>query len=371
MKKWNQWATAAAVAAAIAGGAGLGTASAASMRTVYVNDDGPTNAASKGSCAKPNYATIQAAVDDLTVKRVLVCAGTYTEFVKVERSLTLEAKPGATIRSPLVGVDEHNAIVAFNGPQRSRISGFTISGAGSGIYAGIRTQGYVPDEGEAGPTYVSVSKNSVTDIKVGIAIYKGEANVEDNTVERYRVMGIEADGGDRAGTFAQIDGNTVRGQGAGGESETQIGIRLDETDADVEDNIISGNIGGGPDALGFGIVSEYANASIRDNTLTDNQIGLWLSPGLRNIVRSNVISRSVGNGIELTGTSAALIVENGVSGSGGDGIHLNLGAHANTLRDNRIAGSGGTDLYDANGAPLVNAYSSNHCTTSNPAGLCH
>src|SRR5262245_21375300 len=214
----------------------------ASGRSVYVDDNGAANPAGKGKCGKPNYSTIQAAVNDLSVGRVVVCKGIYVEIVTVERSLTLEGRSGAVIQAP---AGDALAVVQFRGPQQSRLHGFTVTGKGANVAAGVRTNGFVCEDTPCGPTQVSISHNQVSDIHssgdfgvggIGIFIFQSVADVSDNTVERYGRAGIVADGDDRADTSAQIDGNIIRGQGTGGASESQIGIHLDETSAEVEDN---------------------------------------------------------------------------------------------------------------------------------------
>jgi hypothetical protein len=78
-----------------------GTAVAASGRTVYVDHHGTASAARiKGKCGKPNFATIRAAVHDVSVVHVVVCAGTYSEQVAVTRGVTLDGRPGAVIQAP-------------------------------------------------------------------------------------------------------------------------------------------------------------------------------------------------------------------------------------------------------------------------------
>jgi len=354
-----------------------GAALAASGRTVYVDDNGVADAAGEGKCGKPNYTTIQAAVNDTSAKRVVVCKGVYVEQVTVERSLTLEGRPGAVIQVP---AGEFDAIVLFRGPQTSRMNGFTVSGAGSAtVGAGIRTNGFVSDDIAYGPTQVTISHNQISDIRdtrngridgIGIFIFQSQADVSDNRVERYGFAGIVADGDDRADTSAQIDGNSIRGQGAGGASESQIGIRLDETSADVEDNAISGNYGSGANGVGEGILVEFANVSIRDNTLKYNDTGVHFGPGDGGTLRSNVIRNSTHNGIELFSTVSALIVENESSRNGDNGIFLAANTQSNTVKGNTARHNGGVDLFDASGPPPANTYADNTCDTSSPNGLC-
>jgi parallel beta-helix repeat protein len=354
-----------------------GAALAASGRTVYVDDNGVVKAAGKGNCGKPNYTTIQAAVNDTSARRVVVCKGIYVEQVTVERSLTLEGRSGAVIQAP---AGEFDAIVLFRGPQTSRMKGFTITGAGSAtVGAGIRTNGFVSDDIAFGPTQVTISHNHITDIRdtrfgrtggIGIFIFQSQADVSDNTVERYGFAGIVADGDDRADTTAQIDGNIIRGQGAGGESESQIGIRLDEMSADVEDNTISGNYGSGTTGEGVGILVEFASSSIRDNTLKQNNTGVHFGPGDGATLRGNEIRDSASNGIELFSTINATIVENESSDNGGNGIYLAANTQSNIVKGNTARDNGGVDIFDDSGTPPANTYVDNRCDTSSPNGLC-
>src|SRR4051812_8188379 len=99
MNSVRRWASALLVALVI-GVLVPGAALAASGRTVYVDDNGVANAAGTGKCGKPNYTTIQAAVNDTSAKHVVVCKGVYVEQVTVERSLTLEGRSGAVIQVP-------------------------------------------------------------------------------------------------------------------------------------------------------------------------------------------------------------------------------------------------------------------------------
>jgi parallel beta-helix repeat protein len=348
-----------------------GAANAAG-RTVYVDDNGTANAAAKGACGKPNYSAIQAAVNDLSASRVVVCQGTYVELVTVERSLTLEGLSGAVIKAP---AGDALAIVQFRGPQDSRLRGFTITGAGANVTNGVRTNGFVCEDTPCGPTKVSIINNRVSDIHttsdgvntgIGIFIFQSQANLEDNTVERYGYIGISADGDDRADTSAQIDGNVIRGQGSGGSSPRQIGLRADETTVDAEDNSISGNRGS---ELGVGILVEFAGGSYRDNTVENNGVGVRLAPGSGIELRSNEVNDNAGNGIELSGTNT-LIAENEVSDNGGDGIHVSAGATGNTVESNTAEDNAGTDIFDGNVAPLPNTYADNNCDSSSPGGLC-
>ena len=388
-----------ALVALLAGIALPGAASAAGTRTVYVDDNGTPNAAGKGACGKPNYASIQAAVNDLTAKRVVVCKGTYAEQITVGRSLSLEGRSGAVIAAPasLSGV---GAIVEFSGAQTSRIKGFTITGANTAA-----TNLYVGVDVRDGAT-LTISHNRIRDIRgvglgstqgTGIVVDAARADITDNTLERYGTGGVLVTS---PGGFAMIDGNTLSGQTGAELNNGQIGINIREGGkGDVEDNTITGNKAS--DGGGIGIVVDLTDSvSLHDNTVTNNGRGIVLGDETGDVeVRSNVVRDNLGDGIFLTDASFNTIVENESSGNGGEGIHVETAAgepnafhnviatnrvHNNggngifigvavaqtIVKENKVHDNGGTDIVDANGTPLVNTYSDNTCGTSNPSGLC-
>ncbi|MBC8076471.1 MAG: right-handed parallel beta-helix repeat-containing protein, partial [Chloroflexales bacterium] len=308
MNAVQRWAGALLVALLL-GALAPGAASAASGRTVYVDDTGAASAAAKGQCGKPNYSTIQAAVNDLSATRVVVCNGTYTEQVMVERSLTLEGRSGALIQAP-AALSGSNSIVGFSGVQQSRLKGFTISGASTAdpnLFTGVRV---------VGDAQVSISHNRIRDIRgvalsstqgIGIYVDAARADITDNTIERYGTEGIYVTSG---GAFAMIDDNTIRGHESPELNNGQIGINIREgAQGDVEDNRITGNK---HDNGGTGIVvDQTGNVSLRDNTVTNNGRGIVLGDETGNIeVRSNEVRNNVGDGIFLTDAGFNTVVEN-------------------------------------------------------------
>ncbi len=358
---------------------------AQTSRTVYVDDSGTPVASRSGACGSPNYALLQQAVDDLSATRVIVCKGTYVEQVAVARSLTIEGRSGAVLQSPLVP-SVGGAIVAFVGVQQSRLRGLTIrhdSASGDTSVAGV----IVRDGAQ-----VTIAHNRFRNMYGGILVSNARADISDNSIEWVHSEAINVSG---SNTFAMIDGNTFRGRGVEG---GLIGIDIREGGhGDVEDNTIVGN---GQDG-GIGIVVDLTDqVSIRDNTVTRSGRGIVLGDETGDVeVRSNVIRNNSSDGIFLTDAGFNTIVENEVSyngGSGiwvetaiddpnafqnviatnrihdnlGDGIHIGAGVSGATVKENKVANSGGLDIVDLNGMPLINTYADNSCATSAPAGLC-
>lgn len=377
-----------------------GAAFAQASRTVYVDDTGTADAARSGRCGRPNYATIQAAVDDVSVARIIVCSGTYTEQIRVARSVILQGRPGALIQGPTV-LDPSliGAIVAFQGPQQSRLEGFTITGA-STTDAQLFTAVDVRDGAQ-----VTITRNRIRDIPdnspifqagVGIYVTEARADITRNMIERYADHGILLSSGN---TFATISGNVIRSPGASGPSGSQIGIDVREgAEADVEDNTITGNTS---DVFvdGTGIVVDLtAHVAIRGNEVRDNDRGIVLGDETAYVeVRGNKVRDNTSFGLLILEASYNTVVKNEFNHNGGDGIalqsgdppatgniidsnkandnrgngiSLGLGAVGNTLKQNEAVKNAGFDLTDANGGPPANVYTDNKCGTSNPDGLC-
>ena len=376
-----------------------GAVLAQGSRTVYVDDTGPADPSGRGSCGHPHYATIQAAVDDMSAARIIVCRGTYTEQVAVSRSVVLEGRSGAVIQAPAALPGQSSAIVSFAGPQQSLLQGFTITGASTTderFFAGVE----VRDGAQ-----VTMTRNRIRDIpdnspifQTGVGIYVAEAraDITRNTIERYADHGILLFGGN---TFATISGNTIRSPGASGPSGSQIGIDVREgAEADVEDNTITGNTSDFfMDGTGI-VVDQTANVSIRDNEIRYNDRGIVLgdetayvevrgnkvrnntSTGLliieaayNNVVK-NEFNRNGGDGIALRSgdppATGNIIDSNKANDNGGNGISLGAGAIGNTVKNNEAIKNGAFDLTDANGGPPANVYINNKCAKGNPPELC-
>jgi parallel beta-helix repeat protein len=352
------------VAAALVETMMAGTAVAASGRTVYVDHHGAASAAAKGKCGKPNFATIRAAVRDVSVAHVVVCPGIYSEQVAVGRGVALDGRPGAVIQAPAVLSGVSGALVRFSGAQRSRLTGFTISGASTAdpnLSSGVDV---------VGGADVSISGNHIRDIHgvalgsvqgEGIVVSQARAEITENTIERYGAEGVLVDS---SSTFATVGGNTVRGPG---KSAFGIGIDIRESgQGNVEGNVVTGNSEGGI------LVDETGGVLIRDNSVFRNGRGIVLGDDTGNTtVFSNVVRSNTGYGIFVVeDASGNTITGNEFTNNGSDGIHMSLDATGNTVTRNTVYGSGGTDILDGNGVPPANTYAGNKCDTSNPAGLC-
>jgi nitrous oxidase accessory protein NosD len=66
---------------------------------IYVSH-APVTDSGKHTCNKPNYNTIQDAVDHAVATTVIVCNGTYAEHVVIDHAIVLQGNTGATVVPP-------------------------------------------------------------------------------------------------------------------------------------------------------------------------------------------------------------------------------------------------------------------------------
>jgi filamentous hemagglutinin family protein len=187
-----------------------------------------------------------------TCDTVHVAAGTFTEQLTINKSLTLLGSGDTTIvKAPTSLVEDRGmkSIVTIGGDSSTRVnmSGFTIKGPSAGINAGI----FVRDG-----AYAHIYNNKVLDIRDalagingnqnGIGIFVGRASlstsgkalIEDNFITGYQKGGIVVDG---PGSDATVRGNTVIGAGAT-QVIAQNGIQASRgASAIIENNTVSGH----------------------------------------------------------------------------------------------------------------------------------
>jgi nitrous oxidase accessory protein NosD len=345
---------------------------------------------------------------------IRVDPGTYPEQVKIAtnshgvvlNNLDLEgADEESIITLPAPG-SASSAMVEVTGAKNVTINGFTIEGPG-GPPASI---GYGIEIDGAGSAIIThdhithIRDNPLSGTQNGVAILvgrqatgtTGSAIIDHDTIDDYQKGGIVVDNG---GSHADIEHTTIKGAGPTA-LIAQNGIQIsNDATAEISHNEISGNVYTPQTTEATGIVLFSTGAvTVDHNELSHNDVGIYVfQPAGKVELAHNQISDSTFEGIDLDGVSGALLCENHIANSGGDGIALfdhstgnrleqnhsdkngqdgifvETGSTGNTFIQNDLQHNGNFDAEDlttgAGTHGTGNTWIRNHGKTSNPPGL--
>jgi len=326
-------------------------------------------------CPNAQYNSIQAAVDAASPGATIkVCAGTYTEQVKIpagKDGLTLYSVPDlqAVIHAPIAFVG-HEAIVWVNGAQNATIRHFTIEGPGSGGCDSIEEGVRVDNGGSA-----LITDNHITDIHdtpfsgcqngLGVRVGRnrdgtvGSATIVHNLINNYQKGGIVVDGLLTGPPFSQ---------------------------AEVAYNQIQG-VGPTPLIAQNGIqVSRGAVANVHNNTVTGNafapqtvtSVGILLfedsSPNTQ-VTHNEVYANDEGIGLYTT-TNTTISHNSAHDNLSGDGLFADTDTANNVISYNRFENNTPFDCEDASTgtnnppADVANLWVTDFGDTESRPGLC-
>lgn len=301
------------------------------------------------------YAKIQDGINAVVPGgTVYVAAGTYVEYVSINKDLSLIGDPGAIIQKPLIDVyykipDESGTrsyrplVFAFGG---SITSGDGTSAATSYVVQGVDTinvtiSGFTI---RGGNSWTSASSSAFADgillrnvtgtvfgnviedmlpvdpatgqFTIGIEI-RGDNSVitiSGNTVTEFARSGILVAG--KLGTpIATVTGNTVTAVYYGNYITNGIEINYRSTGT-VTGNIVTGASGVGTDWSGSGIlVYDSDNVTVKQNQVSNCDIGIGISAraplsAKNNIVEENDLDNNLFEAIEIATNSQNTIVRN-------------------------------------------------------------
>jgi parallel beta-helix repeat protein len=292
---------------------------------------------SGGSCKKPGFNTISAAITAAKGGDIInVCPGTYVEQLTISKSLTIASTKGASqtiIQAPTTMAADTfgalNIVTVWGSDTAAELSGFTIAGPLSVTCNGgvMGTGVFVQQSAVA-----TITNNVITAIHdspivqcaaygIGILVGRnalsttGTATISGNTISDYQKSAIIVDG---AGSSATITGNTITGwslalQASDNVQITQNAIQISRgASATVNSNTISTNecpntgagSNCGPDlinqaqASGIMLYQSGAGTTVTKNTLSANDIGILVvsaDPGTT--IGKNTVSGSAYVGI--------------------------------------------------------------------------
>ncbi len=307
--------------------------------------------------------------------KVNVLAGTYTEQLNIDKSLTLAGAGTATttIKAPPAAsrttytIPESTAtwdpIVFARGTGAGvinvSISGFTIDGQNNYGASGTRYVGVLYRNVKPG----TISSNVVKDLghdgtqTFGILVYgDSDVTISSNNVSNYGRGGIGANGdaGANPDPTATIQGNTVTGPGATApQTWASNGIQIGwGATGSIVNNEVTGNGWPGTAWTGTGIiVVDSNNVIVQGNNVHDNESGIVVggyydaASGLQ--VKNNTVNNNDW-GIQVINNASNTIVEdNTVTNQNGDGIDVwnygwpwTLDPTGTEVHNNSIVGSG-------------------------------
>ena len=293
----------------------------------------------------PIHGTIGAAVAAASAgETILVCAGTYSENVTVNKpDLTLRAqgvvylKPGA---APVAGIVVVNAdgvtIQGFD------ISGFT-SGCGTRVGFGVST------------SRVDIRDNRIHGNSIGICMRGGtDLRVRYNTIQNNTDAGIFL----RDTVAPEVSNNTVRNNGFSG-----IEL-LDGQGAAIDHNALTGNQGYGIAVFASSPFAPADGVVITNNTVRGpTSVGIVVSARTGVVLTRNLV-QNAGQGVLLSYAKGATASFNSISFNA---VGLDIGNTTGaTVTRNNVSRSTIVDCrWDGAG---VNVLTGNSCGTQDPAG---
>ena len=352
-----------------------------------------------GTCTGATDATINGAITAaVSGDTIQVCDGTYSEQVTIPASknnLTLQSQNplGATIKAPSTPPgNPRYAIVHVDGAQRVTISGFTISGPGTGDCGSIGYGVLVDGGGSA-----TATANHITAILghsapplcgnqngVGIGAgcclgtpdaSSGTVTATDNRIDDYQKGGIDLRGAD---SVATLTGNTIRGAGPTS-AIAQNGIQISRgARATVTENTVSRNAYTGNNvATGLLAIGQVGQVVVSQNQMLDNDVGIYAGTQTSSVVvRGNAITRGI-YGIIVDQASNVSVERNTVVRAGTFGLYATEDAKGNTFEDNAASGTTGEGNFDCRDeskgsatADTANTWKGNTGDTRSPDGVC-
>jgi polyvinyl alcohol dehydrogenase (cytochrome) len=272
-------------------------------QTVYVSNTASSTGAGT-SCTTAGFSSINAAINAVASGgEVMVCNGTYTEDVAVNKPLSLQSQGNVTIDA--TGQPNGIDVTASN----VSVNGFTVENADDdGILVDSADKAVIEDDNSlddaagagihlVGSSDAQVLSNTVNGNAAGIVISDETGPSSGNTVNENIVTdnadsdGISlvsrntaaAPGGTAAPSVGGVFGNTVENNQVNGNGLTTAGAGIALTATDhgeavydntLSDNIISSNGESGITVHSLAAAQDMTGNTIQANTVgTDNTVG--------------------------------------------------------------------------------------------------
>jgi hypothetical protein len=340
--------------------------------TRVVDDD-------RKQCPRASFQRIQSAIHaSAPGDRVEVCAGSYTEYLRiVERSrLELVARGAVTVKFPRIVTRPvrrfPHALLYVNNSDEVDVRGFTLSGPfASGptcaepksreVHSGIAVESsggaLIADNTVTKMLAANPAMRTCESDGYGVLIRGGDnigaatADVVENRISRYQAAGVRVSD-DQAS--ARVEANTIDGAGLSA-PESAVGIHVfGNVDAFLEDNHVFGNTVPGGEHAGLGI---FVSSTTRFVSLVGNVAE-------RN--DTNIVVSFVRNALFVDNTALDAVT--------GSGILVGSISRDNVFRGNSARRNATFDCQDqsrgSGTAGTANTWEDNIGERSSPAGIC-
>jgi len=301
------------------------TASPTTAREVLVVDDDGQN------CPRADYHSVQAAVDAASPGALVrVCPGAYTEFVQIDKPLTLLGQPdeidGLDCFDPSTsqaGDLDSTRYAIIDRPQGTPGNLVTVASGGVTV-AGLVLQG---------ATTASGPGVSIFDAAIQLQTESAGARVHHNLI-RLNSLGIDL--GSDGSVTSRVDHNCIRDNRWGVASQRQdfVGGTVDHNEtfrqqifgygvgdvASTRDSVFADNVAR-QDLFGFS-VTNASNVSIANNIVEPRSTGVLSGSGNTDFrITGNSISGGTGTGVAFSAPAGptsqdALVAGNVISGFG-------------------------------------------------------
>ncbi|RJO62903.1 MAG: DUF1565 domain-containing protein, partial [Dehalococcoidia bacterium] len=315
-----------------------------------------------GSAGSP-WLTIQHAVDTAAGGDTInVAAGTYTEQILIQKSLTIIGAGEATtfIQAPAVRTGSvtqvasdtiiHDYLVAAyasSGTIDVRIQGFTLDlngknkTAGTGQMDGV----FFRDVKDAGGTMAGLFSSTIHNFAAtpdyegfGVVVYGDSLlTLNDNDISDYTRdgIGINRHNGSGLDPNVTINANTVTGSAA-----PLNGISIDTVTAGaVTNNTVTGHTRSAPWAGGGIVLWGCTGVPVTGNNVNGNFYGIDLEPGTHDVtISGNVLTNNIKRAISLNDADNNTVSGNTINGPAGGTDDVGIGL-ANTSTGNMIGGA--------------------------------